>query len=176
MRSMTRFSAALMMIFGLLAAMATLPGSAAAGAGCNIPRNGDADGNGIGDVGVQVVCNYTSYYAEDASGNYYWDLGDGRVYTLGVSSPDELDAATLTECFYQVHTRGSFENDPFQNTGDISNMIRCTGPEGTSTYHYQIVASDDPRYTGDPEWAIWGNWEYHVSTESGTGNMAGPRS
>ena len=29
--------------------------------------------------------------AYDATGDYYWDLGDGRVYTKGVSSIQELD-------------------------------------------------------------------------------------
>lgn len=167
---MHRVVAAAMLLFGLMAMIFTSPASAANGT-CKIPNGGDSNGNGIGDVGVQVNCNYTSYYATDASGNYYWDLGDGRVYTQGVSSPDELDPATLEECFYQVHTRGTFNDDPFMDSGAIQNHIRCVGPEGTSTYNYLIVSQDDPRYTGNAAWSIWGTWEYHVLTQSGDGNL-----
>jgi hypothetical protein len=146
--------------------------SAANGSVCQIPKGGDQDSNGIGDVGVEVVCNYDSYYAVDGSGAYYWDLGDGRVYTSpGVTDPTDLDAATLDECFYRIHTRGTFNNDPFQDSGQISNMIRCTGASGTASYSYQIVHQSDPRFTGNPDFAIWGTWEYHVLTESGSGNL-----
>jgi hypothetical protein len=163
-----------LVLFGLAFTHVT-PGSAATGNGCNIPRGGDADGNGIGDVGVQVVCNYEAFYAEDASGAYYWDLGDGRVQTsAGVTSVEDLDQSTLTNCYYQIHTKGTFENDPFQDSGVISNMIRCSGYAGTSTYNYQIVHETDPRYRGNPEMAVWGNWEYHVYTVSGEGNLARP--
>ena len=31
-----------------------------------------------------------------------------------------------------------------------------------------------PRYTGNPDWAIWGTWEYHVLTISGFGNLVRP--
>ena len=162
---------ALTLLFSLLAPLFVTPVSAANSSVCNIPKNGDVDGNGIGDTGVQVVCNYSAYYADDASGDYYWDLGDGRVYTQGVTSPDELDQTTITECFYQVHTRGSFNNDPFQDTGEIRNNIHCIGPDGASTFNYLIVASDHPRYTGNPDWAVWGTWEYVIYTESGQGNL-----
>lgn len=148
------------------------PVSAASSDVCKIPRGGDADNNGIGDAGVQVVCDYTALYAYDVSGAYYWDLGDGRVYTsAGIDTIDDLDQDTLSVCNYQVHTRGSFNNDPYMDSGDISNMIRCYGYDGNATYHYQIVSQDDPRYTGNPDWAIWGTWEYHVLTESGSGNI-----
>jgi hypothetical protein len=33
------------------------------------------------------------------------------------------------------------------------------------------VHETDPRYTGNPDWAVWGNWEYHVLTETGSGNL-----
>lgn len=159
-------------LLGLVTSFFGASASAAGGSNCNIPRGGDADGNGIGDVGVQVVCNYTSYYAYDASGAFYWDLGDGRIQSsAGISSSADLDQSTLTECFYQVHTRGSFNNDPFQDTGEISNRINCRGFDGTSAYNYLIVAPDDPRYSGDPAFAIWGTWEYHVLTQSGDGNL-----
>jgi hypothetical protein len=150
-------------------------GSAANADVCTIPRGGDQDGNGIGDIGVQVVCNYTAFYAEDASGAYYWDLGDGRIQSSpGVSSVDNLDQTTLTNCYYQIHTKGTFENTPFQDSGVISNMIRCSGFDGTSTYNYQIVHKTDPRYRGNPDMAVWGDWEYHVYTVSGEGNLARP--
>lgn len=161
-----------LMAFGLLAAIGAGPVSAADSSVCKIPRGGDADGNGIGDAGVQVVCNYDSYYAEDASGAYYWDLGDGRVQTSsGITAPSDLDQSTLEECFYRVHTRGDFGNDPFLDSGEINNAVRCAGYEGTQAYYFQIVSQDDPRYTGNDELAIWGTWEYHVNVESGSGNL-----
>jgi hypothetical protein len=166
------------MLFGLTVA-ATSPVSAANSSVCKIPKGGDADNNGSADAGVQVVCNYTSVYAYDASEAYYWDLGDGRIQTsAGITSIADLDQATLSVCDYQIHTKGTFENDPFQDSGVISNMIRCHGYDGNATFNYQIVHETDPRYTGNPDWAIWGEWEYHVSTESGVGNLvrkpAGP--
>src|SRR5687768_12931295 len=66
-------------LFSLLLALVLIPSpsvSAATGEGCKIPNGGDVDNNGIGDAGVQVVCNYTSVYAYDAFDDYYWDLGD----------------------------------------------------------------------------------------------------
>lgn len=164
----------LIVILGLMV-LAALPATAGAATGdnCKIPNGGDADNNGIGDAGVQVVCNYDSVYAVDGDGNYYWDLGDGRVYTSpGISSIEDLDEATLDVCKYRVHTKGSFNNDPFMDSGVISNMIRCYGANGTSTYHYQIVHETHPQFRGIPELSIWGTWEYHVLTESGNGNLA----
>lgn len=120
-----------------------------------------------------VVGNYESYYAEDANGDYYWDLGDGRIYKT-VDSVEDLDQATLSECDYKVHYKGDFGDDPFLDMGVIQNMIHCYGYGGNSTYNYQIVSEDDPRYTGNPEYAIWGTWEYHVNTESGVGNLVRP--
>ncbi len=154
-----------------------LPASAAAATTVPGHTGGrtDADENGYPDVGVKVNGHYTSVYAYDASGDYYWDLGDGRIYTKGVSSIEELDQATLTTCDYVVNYRGTFENDPFMDTGWIMNNIRCHGDE-PGVYHYTIVNESDPRYRGNPEWAEWGNWEYHVLTESGIGNLIRPRS
>ncbi len=165
---------ALTMIIGLLAPLMVAPTSAASSEVCKIPRGGDADGNGIGDAGVQVVCNFTAYYAVDANGDWYLDYGDGRDVVGTVSSPAELDSATLEECFYQIHSRGSFEDTPYQDTGEISNRVRCVGPDGVTTYNWVMVASDDPRYTGDPALAVpeFGpGWEYAVNTESGKGNL-----
>ena len=157
-----------------LALMTTATVSAAGGknTNCMIPRNGDVDNNNIGDAGVQVVCTYDSVYAYDAGGDYYWDLGDGRIYTSpGITQIADLDADTLSTCFYRIHTKGDFNNDPFMDSGVISNMIHCKGHDGNGAYHYQIVSEDDPRYVGNPEWAIWGTWEYHVLTESHNGNL-----
>jgi hypothetical protein len=135
----------------------------------------DQDGNGFPDAGVVVNGHYTSLYAVDASGAYYWDLGDGRVYTTpGIDSVDDLDQATLDVCDYVNNYRGSFENNAFQDTGWIQNHITCKGYSGTMHYNYLIVNESDPRYSGNPDWAIWGNWEYHVLTESGSGNLVNP--
>lgn len=134
----------------------------------------DADGNGYPDVGVVVTGKYTSTYAYDAGGDYYWDLGDGRIQGT-VGSIGDLDASTLTVCDYQVHYRGTFENDPFQDSGWIINNIHCHGFDGNSTYNYQIVNQSDPRYTGTGT-PIWGTWEYHVNTQSGFGNLERPES
>lgn len=135
----------------------------------------DADGNGFPDAGVVVVGHYTSVYAYDSHGDYYWDLGDGRVYTsVGIDSIDDLDPATLTVCDYVVNYKGTFDNDPFLDSGNVDNHIRCHGHDGTSTFNTQIVHETDPRYRGNPAWAIWGDWELHVSTVSGTGNLVRP--
>jgi hypothetical protein len=133
----------------------------------------DADNNGYPDLGVVVNSNYTSVYAYDANGDDYWDLGDGRIQGT-VGSIDELDAATLTRCDYVINTRGTFENNPFQDTGWIQNHIVCDGYDGHETYNYLIVHESDPRYTGNTDWAIWGNWEYKALTESGSGNLVRP--
>lgn len=133
----------------------------------------DADGNGIPDEGVVVNGKYTSLYAYDDAGNWYWDLGDGRVQG-NVDSLSELDEVTLTQCDYQVEYRGSFDNDPFMDSGRITNNINCRGYDDNSTYNYIIVHESDPRYRGIPENAIWGTWEYKALTQSGYGNLARP--
>lgn len=129
-----------------------------------------------GQQGREIVTGkYTSLYAYDASGAYYWDLGDGRVYTsIGISAVEDLDEATLTECVYQVHYRGSFGSDPYLDNGWIINNINCQGAE-PGTYNSLIVHETDPRYRGTPENAIWGTWEYQVDTWFKQGNMARPQ-
>lgn len=130
----------------------------------------DADDNGYPDVGVVVTRHWTSVYAYDASNAWYWDLGDGRV--LGtVSSIDDLDQDTLSRCDYVNNSRGTFDNDPFQDSGWIQNHIRCSGYDGKAHWNYLIVHESDPRYTGNPDWAIWGTWEYTILTQSGSGNL-----
>lgn len=134
----------------------------------------DTDGNGFPDEGVEVNGVYTALYAYDGAGDWYWDLGDGRI--LGtVASPDDLDRETRTDCVYHNQYRGTFGNDPFQDSGWIKNNIRCSGAE-KGTYHYVMVHESDPRYTGNPDRALWGSWEYHVLALSGFGNLARPRS
>lgn len=134
----------------------------------------DADSNGIPDEGVTVNGKYTSLYAYDAYGDWYWNLGDGRIQGT-VGSVSDLDAATLTQCDYQVQYRGNFENDPFMDSGWIINNINCSGYDDNGHYNYVIVHETDPRYRGNPDWAIWGNWEYHVLTETGKGNLTRPQ-
>ena len=119
-----------------------------------------------------VTGAYTSVYAYDDSGDYYWDLGDGRVY--GVASIEDLDPSTLTVCDYQVVYRGDFGPDPYLDNGWIMNTINCAGYDDNGHYVYLIVNESDPRYTGNPDWSVWGNWEYHVLTESHNGNLVRP--
>lgn len=130
----------------------------------------DQDENGFPDAGVKVNGHYTSIYAYDANGDWYLDLGDGRVQGT-VGAIDELDGATLSQCDYVNNYRADFGNDPYMDEGWIQNHINCSGYDGNSHYNYLIVSSTDPRYTGNPDWAEWGTWEYHVLTQSGDGNL-----
>lgn len=136
--------------------------------GHNKPKY-DQDDNGITDAGVYVNGHYYSVYAYDDTGAYYWDLGDGRIY--GVETIEELDQETLTTCDYIVNYRADFGNDPYMNDGWIQNHINCSGYDDNGHYNYLIVSDDDPRYTGNPEWSVWGTWEYHVLTENHNGNL-----
>lgn len=131
----------------------------------------DEDGNGIPDEGEVVTGAYDSVYAYDAEGDWYWDLGDGRVRGT-VGSIDELDQDTLTVCDYQVQYRGKFENDPFLDSGWVMNQIKCHGYDydNSQTFKYTIVHETDQRYEGIEEQSIWGDWEWHVDVEGGFGN------
>lgn len=165
------------LISGLaLAAICSLPAGSAFAGSTQVPgqqgSRTDVDDNGYPDAGVYVTGHYTALYAYDASGDYYWDLGDGRVYST-VDSVDDLDGATLTTCDYVITYRADFGNDPFMNEGWIRNNIRCSGAE-SGTYNSLIVSQTDPHYTGNPDLAIWGTWEYAVDTWSGSGNVANP--
>ncbi len=133
----------------------------------------DKDHNGYPDVGVTVNGHYTSVYAYDDTGNWYWDLGDGRIVGT-VDSIGALDEESLTTCNYEVNYRGNFENNPFLDNGWIQNHINCSGFDDNNEYNYLIVNQSDPRYTGNPDWAIWGNWEYHTLTTSHIGNLVRP--
>lgn len=169
MKKLTIAVAPIIMLLALTAvatAATTVPGHSS--------QRYDKDGNGIPDAGVFVNGHYTSVYAYDGDGNWYWNLGDGRE--LGtVGSVDELNQNTLTACDYQINYRADFGNDPFMDTGWISNLINCSGYDDNGQYNYLIVHEDDPRYTGNPDWAVWGTWEYHILTESGSGNLTGPQ-
>ena len=163
--------AALSLIVALAFASPAMAGTAVPGH--SVDRFGDrldADDNGIPDEGVVVNGHYYSVYAYDANGDWYWDLGDGRVQGT-VGSIDDLDQATLTTCDYVINYRASFENDPFMDYGSIHNNIKCYGYDDNGHYNYLIVHESDPRYTGNPAWSIWGTWEYQVLTESGSGNI-----
>ncbi|MDP2629733.1 MAG: hypothetical protein Q8P45_03510 [Candidatus Harrisonbacteria bacterium] len=156
---------ALAAVAGIAVAATTVPGHTG---------KWDGDNNGYPDAGKEVNGHYTSLYAYDAS-DWYWDLGDGRVQGT-VSSVDDLDPETLTTCDYIVNYRGTFENDPFMDSGWIMNNIKCSGYDDNGNYKYDIVHETDPRYEGNPDWAIWGNWEYHVLVESKSGNLVRPES
>lgn len=133
----------------------------------------DTDHNGYPDEGVTTTGKYVSIYAYDAE-DYWWDLGDGRIQGT-VPYLEDLDSSTLTVCTYQVQYRGKFENEPFLDSGWIMNNINCAGFDDNGTYMYLIVHETDPRYEGNPDWAIWGDWEYHVLVESGHGNLVRPQ-
>lgn len=168
--NLIRVSVATVALLALASAQFALAASTAV-PGHQKDRN-DQDNNGISDEGVFVNGHYTSVYAYDASGAYYWDLGDGRVYTTpGISTQDDLDQETLTVCDYVINYRADFGNDPFMDTGWIQNLIKCSGYGDNNNYNYFIVHEDDPRYTGDPEWEVWGTWEYHGYVQSGLGNL-----
>ena len=92
----------------------------------------DSDNNGFPDAGREVNGHYTDTYVSGA-----------------------------TTCALTVNYRGDFNNDPYLDSGEISNHYVCKGPDGTSTFNYQIVDKTDPRYRGNPEWDAFGdgNWE-----------------
>lgn len=135
----------------------------------------DADNNGYPDEGEVVTGTYKAVYAYDANEDIYFDLGDGRVQTSeGIDTIDDLDQETLTRCDYKNQYRGTYENDPYLDSGWVKNNINCKGYNDNGNYNYTIVHETDPRYTGNPDWAIWNTWEYHVYAIGGTGNNVRP--
>lgn len=143
----------------------------------------DEDGNGIPDEGEVVTGAYKSVFAYEGEygdaaypqEDWYWDLGDGRIYGT-VGSIADLDQDRLTVCDYKIQYRGSFENDPFLDSGWDKNEINCTGFDDNNTYSYTIVHMTDPRYTGEKPPAFGGEWEYSVYTIKGQGNIVNPYS
>jgi hypothetical protein len=77
-------------------------------------------------------------------------------------------------CNYQNNYRGDFGGDPFMDDGWIMNNINCSGYDGSAHFTYLIVHQSDPRYTGNPDFAIWGTWEYKVLAGTGFGNLVRP--
>jgi len=168
------FAFAITLMFAFAYALPAYAGTTVPGHAKKI-ANGkiDGDNNGYPDAGIYVNGHYTSLYAYDANGDYYWDLGDGLVYKT-VPSVEDLDQDTLTSCDYVINYRADFGNDPFMNEGWIQNHIKCNGYDDNNHYNYLIVSQTDPRYTGNPDWAIWNTWEYHVLTQSHEGNLVRP--
>ena len=113
----------------------------------------DNDNNGYPDAGVDVTGHYYSVYAYDDDGDWYWDLGDGRIQGA-VGSIDDLDQDTLTTCDYVINYRGAFENDEFLDSGWIMNDIRCHGYDDNGVFRFLIVHESDPRYRGNPDYAV----------------------
>jgi hypothetical protein len=75
-------------------------------------------------------------------------------------------------CDYIVNYRGDFVGDAYLNDGWIFNKYVCEdGTQGT----YLIVYKTEPRWTGNPDRAIWGEWEIVVDTQEGVGNVANPQ-
>lgn len=131
----------------------------------------DEDGNGFADEGAVVTGRYRAIYAYDRDGNTYtYNLSNRGLEGGSVGSLDALDAETRTVCYYSVQYRGTFDNDPYQDSGWIKNVITCKG-EDRGSYSYLFVHESDPRYTGEKPKAFGEEWEYHVLTESGNGNV-----
>ncbi len=118
---------------------------------------------------------YKALYAWDAGGDFYFDLGDGRVQGT-VDSVGELDESTLTVCDYVVTYRGDFEGSDFLANGWIRNNIKCSGYayDRTQTFNSLYVHETDRRYSEDLE-SIWGTWGILVNAIGGVGNAANPQ-
>lgn len=131
--------------------------------------------NDDGSIPVGTVNGkYKSLYAYDGNGDWYWDLGDGRIQG-SVSDVSELEQSTLTECNYEVIYRGDFNGDPFLDSGWIRNNINCQGYDNNGNYNYVIVHKTDHRYSEDLMPAFGGDWGYFVYAIGGTGNIANPQ-
>ena len=125
----------------LVLGTAGVAGAAPASDKDNLNHRTDSDANGYPDSGQVVTGQQRFTYGDDA-----------------------------TTCEYLMSYRGEFDNDAYQDSGWIKNIIHCTGEEA-GHYNYLLVHESDPRYTGNPDWAIWNEWEYHVLTVSGEGNL-----
>ena len=127
----------------------------------------------------QSPCNFSIIYAYDDLGGWYKDFGDGQVFTSSdsITAISDLNTATLTTCGYQVHARGSFDNNAGLVTGDSGNIFlikHCYGYAyndfgGHGTELYQLVGPDDPRYTGN-SWPSE-TWEFQLWIKSHFGNL-----
>lgn len=131
------------------------------------PQRGNGKNNGNGD---SVTGMYKSTYAYDANGDWYgYNMSNRELEAGTVSSIDELDASTLTTCYYKVQYGGSFGDDPYLDMGWIANHVVCKGYEPDNR-NVLWVHETDPRYTGDGIPAFGGSWEVHVDSQRGDGN------
>jgi hypothetical protein len=104
----------------------------------------------------------------DADGNGYPDLGE--VVTGQEWQTVEYPTAGST-CEYFLNYRGEFDNDRYQDSGWIQNVVTCTGGDYEGgPWTFLIVHESDPRFTGEGT-AVWNEWEYHVQVEPGIGNL-----
>jgi len=140
---------AVAVIAAIVAVLVGLLGGTASADSTTVPGHSservDADQNGYPDEGMVVSGNYNDVYS-DADG----------------------------DCDLRVNYRGTFDNDPYLDSGWIQNHYVCRGPDGsTVTYNYLIVHESDPRYKrpGEP---IWGTWKIVVFTVGGDGNVVNP--
>lgn len=128
----------------------------------------DEDDNGFPDEDVEVTGMYKALVAYDANGNQYQRNPSGRGLEYG--SLDDLDPETTTKCYYKVQYRGTFGNDPYMDTGWVKNEVVCKGYEPDNRTILWVHESD-PRYTGDGKPAFGGDWEVHVDSQRGLGNV-----
>ena len=138
----------------------------------------DGNDNGLPDVGVIVSGRYTSFMAFDDLGNFYWDFGDGTIYTFPTGLDiDDLDEATLSICDNPIIYSGEFNDDDVLDNGWFIEKERCYGydfAEPRISVHLMVHESD-PRYSGDDPNLIFcvasGCWEYQVASVSGSGSI-----
>lgn len=128
----------------------------------------DEDDNGFPDEGVEVTGVYKALVAYDANGNVYQRNPSGIGREIG--NLDDLDPETTTKCYYKVQYRGTFGNDPFLDTGWVKNEVVCKGYEPDNRT-ILWVHETDPRYTGSGQPAFGGDWEVHVDSQRGRGNV-----
>ena len=130
----------------------------------NVPGHQGRDGDEM------VVSQWiTGVYYEDADGNYFWVIGDGRVYgSPGVTTLDDLDPETTVTYDYVVVSKGQFGDDPGLDNGVIFNRIK--GDDG-SIMILRIVHNTHPSYTGEGIPEYQGEWEYTVLATNGVGNI-----
>lgn len=113
----------------------------------------------IGAIGLATATSASAY---DGTGVVPGQQGRGGTVTGHYVTTD--DGAKVI-----VNYRGDFGGDPYLNDGWITNQYKY--PDGR-TVNYLIVYKTDPRWTGNPDLAIWGEWEIVKQTKSGEGNQA----
>jgi len=138
----------------------------------------DGNDNDLPDVGVIVSGRYTSFIAFDSLGNFYWDFGDGTIFTFPTGIDiDDLNETTLSICDNQIIYQGEFNDDDVLDNGWIIEKERCYGYNFAEPriFVYLMVHESDPRYTNDPDQVVActasGCWEYQTAVVSGNGNI-----